>query len=383
MNPPPNAAASRSPKRTWFRFSLRTFLLLTIVVGGICGWLASVLARVQHQREIVKLVQASGGSVNYPHEGVYAEVDSVSLGFSATADHTRRLRELSKLRAITVGVEVDDEMMAHFASVPSLEQLTLSGVKDADVLVHLQSLAELKSLMLFGSSFQNDELKSLPTLVSLRQLDLRDTGITSKGLQHLSKMPNLQGLTLYGCVGVDDDGLQEIAKLTQLWGLSLYGTATADAGLVHLQKLRELRVLDLRQTRVTDVGLRNLAGLKYLRNLSIDDLKADSGLSALVDLPALEVLELLDCALTDDGLKSIGHLKNLRILKAYSTKNGEESPFRVTDEGLLQLAALSKLEEAWIDGNITPEGTMQLHSRLPKCQIHGGSRNGLNRFKIP
>ena len=381
-------------------------MLVSIAVGVVGGWLASVLTRVQHERRIVQLVKASGGHASYPHQGrsingvpdtppgpwlmrmlfgddVYDEVHYVKLGPRATADHSRRLRELRGLRSIEIeAMNVDDEVIAHVGSVPHLRWLVLRGVEQSQSVIHLRNANDLQMLHLEGASFENDSLRCLSSMANLQHLDLVGTSITSAAGSDIEKITGLRTLNISDALAFDDAGLREIGKLPELLELRLAGTPVTDDGLVHLKGLRYLRSLNLRQSKVTDAGLRHLVGLKHLRRLELDKLPSDAGLSALGELPLLEELSLFDCIVTDEGMKSIGQLKSLRRLKMFSTTTGKEGPFQVTDDGLLQLKTLNKLEELWIDGHITKEGITQLHDHLPNCEIRGGTAKGMPFLRI-
>src|SRR5438105_2837109 len=51
-----------------FRFSLRTLLLATVVLGLFLGWLGNLLIRVRRQRQIVTQITNTGGRVSYGYE---------------------------------------------------------------------------------------------------------------------------------------------------------------------------------------------------------------------------------------------------------------------------------------------------------------------------
>src|SRR5947209_6373548 len=54
-------------RRRWLRFSLRTLLLLVLILGVGLGWLGNVIIRVRHQRQIVAGIGAAGGQVAYDY----------------------------------------------------------------------------------------------------------------------------------------------------------------------------------------------------------------------------------------------------------------------------------------------------------------------------
>ena len=56
-------AMNPKPKRRWYRFTLRTFLILILVVGGGSGWIAARLYEAARQRAAAAEIQAFGGTL--------------------------------------------------------------------------------------------------------------------------------------------------------------------------------------------------------------------------------------------------------------------------------------------------------------------------------
>ena len=130
------AAKSTQRRPPWLRFSLRTFLVISVVIGVACGWLGSLLSRVQHQRRIVNQVQAGGGHVEYDYQvtyepdlqhppgpwlvrrilgdDVFAYVESVHFGPHSTADQYESLHELPRLSSVQIfGAKIDKVTVGH------------------------------------------------------------------------------------------------------------------------------------------------------------------------------------------------------------------------------------------------------------------------------
>jgi len=53
---------TRKLRRRWFRYSLRTLLLLMLVFGCGLGWFAREIRRSRAQREAVKAIRKLGGA---------------------------------------------------------------------------------------------------------------------------------------------------------------------------------------------------------------------------------------------------------------------------------------------------------------------------------
>lgn len=194
------------PKRRWLQFSLRTMLVLVLVVSVPLGWFAREVQRVRVQRKAATAIQELGGSVRYSpvsSAGVRAAV--VSLGKLFGADMSR----------VVTGV-------------------VLNGTQISDAgLAHLQGLPQLRTLF------------------------LDNTQVSDAGLAHLRGLPQLKGLRL-ASTKISDTGLVHLRGLTQLGGLDLANTQISDAGLKHLRGLTRLRILWLAKPQVTDAGVAQL-----------------------------------------------------------------------------------------------------------------------------
>src|SRR5580765_8241212 len=60
-----NASNLRPSKRHWFRFSLRTLLITTIIFALILGRIGDVAYRVRRQRQVIAQIERLGGGCGY------------------------------------------------------------------------------------------------------------------------------------------------------------------------------------------------------------------------------------------------------------------------------------------------------------------------------
>ncbi len=186
--------------RLRFQFSIRSLLLLTVVIAIPFSWLAVARQEARKQREVVEWIEKAGGRVY-----AWPEPDW--------------LRELLVEDVFTSVTEVD------FAN---------SEIGDAG-LEHLEGLPQLQVLY------------------------LTDTKVSDAGMEHLKQLPQLQVLGLGG-TKVTDAGLKHLKEVAQLGWLDLRSTKVSDAGLVHLKGLTKIFSLNLRGTAVGDAGLQHLEG---------------------------------------------------------------------------------------------------------------------------
>lgn len=123
-----------------------------------------------------------------------------------------------------------------------------------------QNTPELRySALNISKDFTDDDLTALKPIADLiKWMDLARTGVTDKGLSHLSGMENLTRLHLEN-TGITDAGLDAIKVLPNLEYLNLYGTKVTDAGIAKLSGAKSLKKLFLWQSKATEAGAKKLA----------------------------------------------------------------------------------------------------------------------------
>ena len=199
----------------WFQFSIRSLLLLMVVVAIPCSWLAAARQQAEKQREAVQRIWKAGGVAAYDYQ-----VNPSGYLTLAAPPGPAWLRRL-----------LGDNLFA----------LSLDAVQ-----------------VDFGISRAGDaELEHLNELPQLRCLILCCTNVGDAGLQNVERLARLQRLCLGG-TRVSDAGLQHLGGLTQLQELDLGSTGVSDASLQHLKGLTQLKSLNLSNTRVTDAGVKRL-----------------------------------------------------------------------------------------------------------------------------
>ncbi|MEX0612290.1 MAG: hypothetical protein WD229_09225 [Pirellulales bacterium] len=160
------------------------------------------------------------------------------------------LKELAKLDNLTSlhqgEATLSDEGLRELSRIKKLETLYVH-LTDA----RLRILRELGLLhVLRGATGKADARpKSADEVVSL---ELRGSHLRDEGFQELAIFKNLAELNLYGSK-ITDAGLKRVAdSLPKLRKLDLRSTGITVAGLDHLEKLSELRELSLAHTKVTE-----------------------------------------------------------------------------------------------------------------------------------
>ena len=239
--------------RRWFRFSLRSFFLLIVVIAVSLGW---TIYKVRQQGIAVAALKTMGCSVGY---------DDPQNNSPTILERLRKLLGEDEPRSVT-------------SVIGGRSQITDAG------LVHLRGLTRLGVLDLTGTPVTDAGLLHLRGLTQLVYLTLERTQVTDAGLEHFRRLTQLRVLNLTG-TQVTDAGLVHLQGLTQLIVLNLDGTQVTDAGLVHLRGLTQLQQLLLANTQVTDAGMANLQGLTQLQFLILDETQVTDCQRALEEGP--------------------------------------------------------------------------------------------------
>ena len=396
------SATTETPRRRRFAISLRALMLLVLAVGGLIGWRAN---RAQTQRKAVEVIRAAKGAVTYDFQvfprntpratisaakppgpawlrrpigdEYFQEVASVTLDGPVTAETMAAigsldrlesiyfknaptiggglatLRGLSRLKRVNItspavtdadlailgrsrnlelvwltGADITDSGLSHLVGLSKLAALDLNDspkLTDAVAENLVPTLPSLKSLELIGSAITDATLASLGRRPGLNSLDVSRTKVTDAGIAHLSSQIDLELLRLND-TAVTDEGIKNLKGLTRLRALHLDRTAITDAGMVHLGAMPELFQLNLRGTRITGEGFAHLEKLPKLGFLRLDQSATiDAGMPHLAKLPSLRQLFLGQTQVSDEGL--------VQLQGAPQLSNVSTGSSRVTDAG--------------------------------------------------
>ena len=259
-----------------FQFSIKSLLILVVVVALPFSWLAVEMRAAREQKAAVEEIEKVG-SVVYDWN-----VDASSNPIpNAKPSEPAWLRNLLGDDFFTLvisagfhsGEQITDAALADLAGLTHLQMLRLGGTRVTDAaLAQIARLTQLQTLWLDDTRITDDGLAHLAGLTRLQRLVLRNTPITDAGLAHLAGLTQLQHLWIDN-TQITDAGLAHLAGLTRLQRLYLGNTRITDDGLAHLAGLTRLQRLDLSSTQITDAGLPHLAALDQLKDLSLHDTK--------------------------------------------------------------------------------------------------------------
>jgi hypothetical protein len=301
MTPRNEVVCSGQQQRRWFRFSLRTLLILLSIFGI---WLGVRVNRARQQEHAVELIQRAGGEVIYDFglsgqidppgpkwlhnligDHYFVNVKRVSFGFSRqmrrgdsnVSDESimvvTELPYIEELRILDTGVTTKG--LAHVGRLKGkgLTRFTFGDIHnevlgDGNGVNHLGDLTSLESLVLINVPLGSDGLSFLSRLRNIQHLNLVGAALENEDLRYVSPLNGLTQLIL-SRTPIGDDGLRHLAGLTNLRDLRLGGTRIQGHGLVHLKGLRSLEVLSLFDTNVGDDAVTHLMELKSLKELRL------------------------------------------------------------------------------------------------------------------
>lgn len=250
------AAVARQRARSQWRAAAIALLAIGVALG--VAWLQG--------REDAEGARDGAATVQQPaaapwHEcGGPAELDAVPADVTALRcasfddDACARLARFTKLERLDLSaMRVDERGIAY------PPRLTDAGVRALAPLAGLRwvSLAQCADM-------KGDGLQALEALPRLEHLDLTYSGVGTRAVQRLERMPALRTLVLSHCLNFHGSALAAVARIPGLRRLELQGCATlAAADAMHLARLREVRHLDLRDCQGRFRG-QTLAGFDEL-----------------------------------------------------------------------------------------------------------------------
>jgi len=167
------------------------------------------------------------------------------------------------------------------------------------------------------------------TSVMLRELDPADRyDVTDASLEHLSRMTSLKQLTMEDMWGITDGGLKHLKGLINLESLVVRQSYFTGSSLEHLKGLPDLRVVSLSRCGIIYDDLESFEAITGLETTGLHQCSGvtDEGLVHLKGLTKLERLYLDGTKVTDAGLDHVKGLTSLKMLSLHDT--------RVTDAGV-------------------------------------------------
>jgi hypothetical protein len=273
-----------------------------------------------------------------------------------------------------MGVELMDETALEFEgpaftdaelkALPNLDLVEVLALRDTAVTDHgcreLLRARALVEVSIISDTLSDIVLQVLAQLPALRSLQIhRGPRIGDDGVRHLSRCAGLRELYLKE-TAVTDKGLMEIHELPQVWSLVLDDTTVSDEGCAALAEMQQLSLLSLNRTHVAGYGLAALRDNEYF-NVYLEGTPAgDEGVIALAQrLSNLKLISLCKTGVGDSAARALAKLPRLNDVRLSHTK--------LTDEGLVAFSGHPHLDAIYVEGcAITESAVKALKKASPR-----------------
>jgi len=407
-------------KRRWFQFSLRTLVVVMLLVSLVLGYWGYARRRAQRQWEAVRAIREAGGTVDFKHmvgddPYDYESLNSISptwqkrLGIEcpptvAEVDlpwtngsdkkivpHLRQLRDVEAI--ILYGDWGDDEFLKTLSKFPSLNRLSIMSdqITDAGVL-SIAGNKKLESLHIYGKQLTDCGMAVVAKLPELKNLTWESANTTGEGLMHLRHHPQLSNLNILGTTA-SDVGFEHLSTCPNLEELSIDGPNTLTGrGISALARLN-LKYLVFSESPLSKDAIVPLSDLTTLKDVTLTGPLSAEDLAHLSSLVELQYLGLEECKLTREGFEKLTPLKQLANLNVDMTGLADEDMeiltlftelrlvvlrhnSAVTDVGLMKLVGMKQLTGVDIEGTkITSEGVKEFKRLAPNVGVYGSPEN--------
>jgi len=177
-------------------------------------------------------------------------------------------------------------------------------------------------------------LAQLPKLPDVRELLLRGSQATDRGMKHVGQLTKLERLLMWDASQLTDAGTAHLANLRHLKDIHISKSLISDGTLETMSRLKELKSMSLTRNQFTDDGFKWLERMPQLTVLWVGSSvhrTTDAAIPHFLKLPNLERLELQSSAITDAGIMQLKEMKSLKHLFLWGSS--------ATEEGARQLQA--------------------------------------------
>ena len=315
---------------------------------------ASLKASIDQLEEIDALVERD-------EDDAVVAVDFSEAQF--TAQHIEMLEAFPDLDKVTfTGSDVGLEIYEALGKLTNVTRLELENTPSNEkAIAKLAGMKQLEFLLLSRSDLNDECLKTLNKLPSLKQIRCGQTRVSDAGLKYLERNRTIVAIDLSDCVAVTDQGLESLSTLPNLKFLKVWGLSITDEGLATIGKMEKLEVLGLNDTRISDVGTVHLANLKRLKEvMMVRTSIGDKTIEALTACKELRSVRIRDTTISDKAVDYLATLKKLQKLDL-----SENNAPGITDASADKLASMESLVELnlWTtkvtDGAVAKLATMK------------------------
>ncbi|CCD20324.1 leucine-rich repeat protein (LRRP) [Trypanosoma vivax Y486] len=251
------------------------------------------------------------------------------------------LGRLQKLRVLSLSnTKVTDKQLFELSCSQSLVRLDLECCRLLTTTVPLVSLQSLEIVKLNNCNIVKCDTGCLGKLSRLRELYLRDIGITKEELCTLGESRTLVKVDLESNDGITD--VSALSMIRTLEEINLRYCPDVDEGVGALGSLPLLRELNVSSTAVKDSCILGLSHSCSIVRLNLTACNGVRDIAPIANIDTLEELVLDACAgVSDSGIGALGKLPKLRLLHAACVP--------VTSDGLRGLGSSPRLVELVLD----------------------------------
>jgi serine/threonine protein kinase len=194
----------------------------------------------------------------------------------------------------------------------------------------------------------NETLKCITQIKSLKIIELGESAVTGEALVTLSRFPKLTDLKV-GATDIDGEQLAQSGLLPNLQVLHADHCTKISVALAALENSEKLRKLFISFCNVSPKDIKDISTMKQLTRLKLsDNALNDSDLEPLTKLPKLDNLELDGCKITPACVKTLSQCKALVQL---SVRRNQWTPqqFAKFKEAMQKTNPHIKIEEDMVD----------------------------------
>jgi len=202
-------------RRRWLTFGFRSLFAGIFVVAALTAWLGEHIVRSRIEGPIVAQIESVRGLVGYDYQ------------FENGVVRKEKSPPGSKLVRSLFGNNIYGTVHVVLLSHP---------VEDKDV-VNLHKLSELLEVSLTGGDLTDQCIDDLLKIRKLRTLCLVDTSITPEGLRKLSSCKTLEGLVLFGKTW-SDAHLRTLPSFSNLKYIQIVRAPITDAGVESIRSCK-------------------------------------------------------------------------------------------------------------------------------------------------
>ena len=311
---------------------------------------APLLADTSLAESVARIVEGAKGKIEKTEDGRGLKLVDLAVPGAGPHDH----------RSVD---PYDEAFFEQLGKEQSLESLNVISTKfNDDWIKHLANLTSLKSLRLINNGKLSDVgMEQLAGLKNLESFSFVGTQITGKAYEKFIGFTKLVRVSHRGS-RIDDAGLKELCEhLPNLESISLAHAKFTDAGAVHFAKLTKLKGLEIGSNSATPQTIKNLQSLP-LEYLQLGEgFDRSESIALIAGMKTLKRLTITNGAsLVDDDLKALAAMSHLESL--------EISSLKLSDERLPLFKGFAFLKELRLK-NVPAEWQPKIQALLPKLEV--------------